>query len=331
MNSESERIAKEIRSSAQEFAREILRQPMGGYTLSEIDGPFRGVFDKELIRALLLQSGRNNEAILPVVMSLAGDFNRLPVRLTCRLYRSLYYAESLRSRLPDKFILHFSGIYERLTSTMTTVIIDRDADVYEREFGADHKRSHQSGASAGYGAGGASAKISYTYDRSFTNLMREKRRKESVSETQTQRTQMPLQDSDAVDVLNDLINELAGYPLGLYYNHLAVNLEIFGAVIKREDWLKKFLAKLKQGCLMSLFDVVIILPRLLFQTTFNVVQFAAKYAPFLKRALGQKSIRPLFILHGYDLSSPFAKLVEAQLEDLVSNPNAVFVIFTRNS
>ncbi len=332
VKSENLKVEKEYKRSAKELAKIILKQPKGCYLVPEIYGPNRQVFREELINILQLESGRNLETLLPVEMALAGDFTKIPQRLTCRFYSKLYYNKPIRDRLSKNFVLRFSNIYQRLTNTLTTTIIERDTQVNETETVTDSKKGHQAGGSLGGEAGFVSGKLSYNYDTSITNAVRERRRRESVVERQRQTTQIPAQDAETVNTLTDLINELASVPLGLYFNHVENATNVFDKVIEREDWLKKWWGDFKDGWIMAFIDLFLIIPRLLIITTYNISQMMAKYTPnFFGRGVGKKHVRTLFIFHGFDISNPQAELVSAQLTDLVSNQNAVFVIFTSTS
>ena len=332
VKSENLKVEKEYKRSAKELAKIILKQPKGCYLVPEIYGPNRQVFREELINILQLESGRNLETLLPVEMALAGDFTKIPQRLTCRLYGKLYYNKPIRDRLSKTFVLRFSDIYQRLTNTLTTTVIERDAKINEIETVSDSKQGHQAGASLGGEAGIVSGKISYNYDTSISGAVRERRRRENVVERQRQETQIPAQDAETVNTLTDLINKLASVPLGLYFNHVENSLRGLGDVIEREDWLKNWWVNFKDGWIMAFIDLFLIIPRLLIVTAYNISQMIAKYIPnFLGRGVGKKHVRPLFIIHGFDISNPQAELVSAQLADLVSNQNAVFVIFTSTS
>ncbi len=332
VKSENLKVEKEYKRSAKELAKIILKQPKGCYLVPEIYGPNRQVFREELINILQLESGRNLETLLPVEMALAGDFTKIPQRLTCRLYGKLYYNKPIRDRLSKTFVLRFSDIYQRLTNTLTTTVIERDAKINEIETVSDSKQGHQAGASLGGEAGIVSGKISYNYDTSISGAVRERRRRENVVERQRQETQIPAQDAETVNTLTDLINKLASVPLGLYFNHVENSLRGLGDVIEREDWLKNWWVNFKDGWIMAFIDLFLIIPRLLIVTAYNISQMIAKYIPnFLGRGVGKKHVRTLFIIHGFDISNPQAELVSAQLADLVSNQNAVFVIFTSTS
>jgi hypothetical protein len=322
-------VEKDYKKAARAMANTILKQPKGCYLLPEIYGPNRQVFREELVNILQWESGRNLETVMAVEMALAGDFSKIPQRLTCRLYGKLYFDKPIRERLPEKYLLRFSKIYQRLMTTLTTTVTERDTQVNETEFVTDSKQGQQAGGSLGGAAGVASGKISYTYDTSISNAVRERRRTENVVERQSQEARIPAQDAETVNTLNDLINELASVPLGLYFNHWENSGKLFETVIEREDWLKKWYAKFKAGWIMSLIDLLLIIPRLLIKTMYNIGQMIAKYFPdMIGRSVGKKHVRTLFIIHGFDISNSQAELVSAQLADLVSNQNAVFVIFT---
>ena len=325
-------IEKQYKEAAREMANVILRQPKGCYLLPEIYGPNRQIFREELINILRWESGRNLETIMAVEMSLAGNFNKIPQRLACRLYNKLYFDKPIRQRLSEKFLRRFSKIYHQLTTTLTTTVTERDSKINETEFETGSKQGQQAGASAGGTATIVSGNISYNYDTSISNAIRERRKRENIVEHQRQETRIPAEDAEMVNTLTDLINELADVPLGLYFNHIENTWKLVDTVVEREDWLKKSLTNFKSGCFMSLIDLLLIIPRLLIITIYNVSQMIAKYTPDkVGRTVGKKHVRTLFVIHGFDISNPQAELVSAQLADLVSNQNAVFVIFTSTS